>query len=72
MVAFHTSQTLSASFQVVLDLGRRPEARFLGDGGGDYLREEEVRRDVSQGRCIWCAGVCETVISRWYGAGPDV
>ena len=44
MIAFYTSQTLSASFQVVLDLGRRPEARFLGDGGGDYLREEEVRR----------------------------
>ena len=29
--------------QVVLDLGRRPEARFLGVGGGEYLREAEVR-----------------------------
>ena len=28
--------------QVVLDLGRRPEARFLGDGGGEFLRQEEV------------------------------
>ncbi len=29
--------------QVVMDLGRRPEARFLGSPGGDYLREAEVR-----------------------------
>lgn len=28
--------------QVVLDLGRRPEARFLGVGGGEYLRDAEV------------------------------
>lgn len=28
--------------QVVLDLGRRPEARFAGATGGEYLREEEV------------------------------
>jgi hypothetical protein len=28
--------------QVVLDLGRRPEARFLGNGGGEFLRHEEV------------------------------
>lgn len=34
--------------EVVLDLGRRPEARFLdlgnGQGGGEYLRDEEVRQ----------------------------
>ena len=29
--------------KVVLDLGRRPEARFLGVMGGEYLRDEEVR-----------------------------
>ena len=28
--------------EVVLDLGRRPEARFLGEGGKEYLREAEV------------------------------
>ena len=30
------------ALQVVLDLGRRPEARFLGGRGGEFLREEEV------------------------------
>lgn len=29
--------------QVVLDLGRRPEARFQGMLGGEFLRDEEVR-----------------------------
>ena len=29
--------------EVVLDLGRRPEARFLGAPGGQFLREAEVR-----------------------------
>lgn len=28
--------------EVVLDLGRRPEARFLGESGGQYLRNYEV------------------------------
>ena len=28
--------------QVILDLGRRPEARFLGKDGGQYLRDNEV------------------------------
>ena len=28
--------------QVVLDLGRKPEARFAGSLGGEYLRDEEV------------------------------
>eukprot|EP00884_Botryococcus_braunii_P004477 jgi/Botrbrau1/1402/Bobra.0063s0101.1 len=28
--------------EVVLDLGRRPEARFLGGRGGEYLREAEI------------------------------
>eukprot|EP00245_Coleochaete_scutata_P013774 TRINITY_DN5707_c0_g2_i2.p1 TRINITY_DN5707_c0_g2~~TRINITY_DN5707_c0_g2_i2.p1 ORF type:complete len:482 (+),score=112.76 TRINITY_DN5707_c0_g2_i2:216-1661(+) len=35
----------SELLEVVLDLGRRPEARFLGDGGGEYLRDEEVTRE---------------------------
>lgn len=29
-------------WQVVLDLGRRPEARFAGAVGGEYLRDEEA------------------------------
>lgn len=29
--------------EVVLDLGRRPEARFLGAAAGQFLREGEVR-----------------------------
>lgn len=29
--------------QVILDLGRLPEARFLGDGAGEFLRLEEVK-----------------------------
>ena len=33
---------VSCALQVVLDLGRRPEARFLGGRGGEFLREEEV------------------------------
>lgn len=33
---------LEGEEQVVLDLGRRPEARFLGGRGGEYLREAEV------------------------------
>ncbi|KAJ3671567.1 hypothetical protein LUZ60_007646 [Juncus effusus] len=28
--------------EVILDLGRRPEARFLGESGGQYLRKSEV------------------------------
>lgn len=31
--------------EVVLDLGRRPEARFLGVAGGEYLRDEEITWD---------------------------
>ncbi|CAI7852103.1 unnamed protein product, partial [Closterium sp. NIES-54] len=31
----------SELLEVVLDLGRRPEARFLGDGGAEYLQEAE-------------------------------
>lgn len=33
--------------QVVLDLGRKPEARFAGAVGGEYLRDEEVSRICS-------------------------
>ncbi|GJM87749.1 hypothetical protein PR202_ga03738 [Eleusine coracana subsp. coracana] len=28
--------------EIILDLGRRPEARFLGDSGGEYLRDSEI------------------------------
>lgn len=35
----------SELLEVVLDLGRRPEARFLGDGGGEFLRCEEITRE---------------------------
>ncbi|CAM6122419.1 unnamed protein product [Calypogeia fissa] len=31
--------------EVILDLGRLPEARFLGDGAGEFLRDEEITRD---------------------------
>lgn len=34
--------------QVILDLGRRPEARFLGKVGGQYLRDNEVGQQLSQ------------------------
>ncbi|VAI29115.1 unnamed protein product [Triticum turgidum subsp. durum] len=33
---------LSELLQVILDLGRRPEARFLGNSGGQYLRDNEI------------------------------
>nr|CAD1842190.1 unnamed protein product [Ananas comosus var. bracteatus] len=32
----------SQLLEVVLDLGRRPEARFLGESGGQYLRNTEI------------------------------
>ena len=32
----------SSLLEVILDLGRRPEARFLGMAGGEYLRDAEV------------------------------
>ena len=31
--------------EVVLDLGRRPEARFLGRSGGEFLREGEITKE---------------------------
>lgn len=31
--------------EVVLDLGRRPEARFLGSCGGEYLREAPITKE---------------------------
>lgn len=31
--------------EVVLDLGRRPEARFLGQAGGQFLREAEITKE---------------------------
>ncbi|KAH7430253.1 hypothetical protein KP509_09G090400 [Ceratopteris richardii] len=34
--------------EVVLDLDRQPEARFLGDGGDEFLRSKEItRRDLN-------------------------
>lgn len=33
----------SVPLQVIIDLGRRPEARFLGVSGGEYLRQEQAR-----------------------------
>lgn len=38
----------SELLEVILDLGRRPEARFLGSNGGEYLREEEITREDLQ------------------------
>ncbi|KAL3132664.1 Uncharacterized protein ABBQ32_009180 [Trebouxia sp. C0010 RCD-2024] len=32
----------AALLEVVLDLGRKPEARFAGAVGGEYLRDEEI------------------------------
>ena len=37
----------SSLLEVVLDLGRRPEARFLGAAGGEFLRAAEVRKACS-------------------------
>ncbi len=43
-VACHPQR--SELLEVVLDLGRRPEARFLGGkNGGEYLREEVITHD---------------------------
>ncbi|CAI5514252.1 unnamed protein product [Closterium sp. Naga37s-1] len=41
----------SELLEVVLDLGRRPEARFLGDGGAEYLQEAEVTRADLESAC---------------------
>ena len=41
----------SSLLEVVLDLGRRPEARFLGQAGGEYLRDGEVRAAPPSLRC---------------------
>ncbi|KAK9908951.1 hypothetical protein WJX75_005083 [Coccomyxa subellipsoidea] len=38
-------QNRASLLEVVLDLGRRPEARFLGVGGGEYLRDAEITWD---------------------------
>lgn len=40
--------------EVVLDLGRRPEARFLGQPGGQFLREGEV----GAARCVGAGPSC--------------
>jgi hypothetical protein len=37
--------------EVVLDLGRRPEARFLGQAGGQFLRDAEVGERAK--RWVW-------------------
>ncbi|KAI8106357.1 hypothetical protein M9435_000902 [Picochlorum sp. BPE23] len=41
-VACHPQRT--ELLEVVLDLGRRPEARFLGGRGGEYLRDELITK----------------------------
>ncbi|CAI5474330.1 unnamed protein product [Closterium sp. Yama58-4] len=41
----------SELLEVVLDLGRRPEARFLGDGGAEYLQDAEVTRADLESAC---------------------
>eukprot|EP00887_Chlorella_sp_A99_P002607 scaffold6.g2607.t1 len=35
--------------EVVLDLGRRPEARFLGTRGGEFLRDAEITKEDLEG-----------------------
>ena len=41
--------------QVVLDLGRKPEARFAGAVGGEYLRDEEVSQcDNTYSSSVYC------------------
>jgi stage III sporulation protein SpoIIIAA len=42
-VACHPQR--SELLEVVLDLGRRPEARFLGSKGGEYLRDDVITKE---------------------------
>ena len=42
-VACHPQR--SELLEVVLDLGRRPEARFLGGKGGEYLRDDVITKE---------------------------
>jgi len=43
LVASHPQRAVL--LEVVLDLGRRPEARFLGGRGGEYLREAPITKE---------------------------
>eukprot|EP00193_Tetraselmis_chui_P020148 CAMPEP_0177791892 /NCGR_PEP_ID=MMETSP0491_2-20121128/24202_1 /TAXON_ID=63592 /ORGANISM="Tetraselmis chuii, Strain PLY429" /LENGTH=133 /DNA_ID=CAMNT_0019314207 /DNA_START=202 /DNA_END=601 /DNA_ORIENTATION=+ len=41
----------STLLEVILDVGRRPEARFLGDGGSEILCEEEISWEDLESAC---------------------
>ena len=70
--------------QVVLDLGRKPEARFAGAVGGEYLRDEEVNRvspETLTGRVVLAfmpctiadtCGICTAALLHLLGQGPCV
>jgi hypothetical protein len=51
-----TNKTLCIA-QIVLDLGRCPEARFLNGGAGEYLRSTEV------GDGVGAPGFCGIVLA---------
>ncbi|PKA66744.1 Uncharacterized protein ycf45 [Apostasia shenzhenica] len=40
--SLHNEPRRNQLLEVVLDLGRRPEARFIGEAGGLYLRDTEI------------------------------
>ena len=46
--------------EIVLDLGRAPEARFLGDIGSVFLREAPGRRRSLDARTPWGISVAIT------------
>ncbi|KAL5068436.1 hypothetical protein RYX36_019323 [Vicia faba] len=39
--------------EVILDLGRFPEARYLGKHGNHYLRNSELGNSERAGICLW-------------------
>ncbi len=44
--------SVQCMLQVIIDLGRRPEARFLGVSGGEYLRDGEVSGFQALSVCV--------------------
>lgn len=53
-VSYHCN-VLANSFQVILDLGRKPEARFASEKGGEYLRDKEVHfMNLQHIRLLFC------------------
>ena len=61
--------------QVVLDLGRKPEARFAGAVGGEYLRDEEVNRvrpETLTGRVDLAFMPCTIADTCWHLHGSSV